>query len=690
MKKNLLFHSFVNILYLLIIGGVNFIPKFITAQTDRGYYTAPYVRYEAEDGVKSSNAILHSSPQVTASETAAEASGRKYIGLAQTGDFVKFKVNKVADGITLRFNMPDSSNQKGKNGRLSFYVNGVKVSTQNLSSYWAYQYFYYYNPSNKPSSSPHMRFDEIHFKLATKLQVGDTLKIQKDTSDAIEYGIDFIEIEEVPAKIENPDPANYYSVTDYGAIPNDNLDDIDAFFNCIQDAAANGKNVYIPEGKFDLSWIYNIVDKNIKITGAGIWYTELYFSTNDVQAGGFSASDAVTNIDISNFYMSTINNERLVNGVANNYKNYHGFTGTYGNNSKIHNIWLEHFETGFWIADNATPIVATNGLDISECRIRNTYADGVNFSQGTSNSIVEYSNIRNCGDDGLAVWPSSTNGAVMATNNIFRYCTVDHIWRASGIAIFGGEGHQINNCLVSNGYQSAGMRFTTDFTGYPFSTNSTNPILCNNNTIINCGTNLDLWNTQRGAIDFNASSSTQGYNVCYIQFRETKIIDSQKNGVQFFGNGGKYNNITFYNTTIDGTGTTGSTPAYGILANTPATQAEFDYVVFANTVSGDYLNQNTNFKLIINFPGQLGIGSVSKKDPINVYYNSMMDVLEVKGETIHLISIYDLSGRQLIVKENTSRVQEFSVGASGLKNGIYLIQLETEKHEIISGKIIKF
>ena len=49
----------------------------------------------------------------------------------------------------------------------------------------------------------------------------------------------------------------------------------------------------------------------------------------------------------------------------------------------------------------------TDELIVSDSRIRNNFADGVNFAQGTRNSKVQNSNVRGNGDDGLAIWSSS-------------------------------------------------------------------------------------------------------------------------------------------------------------------------------------------------------------------------------------------------------------------------------------------
>lgn len=89
--------------------------------------------------------------------------------------------------------------------------------------------------------------------------------------------------------------------------------------------------------------------------------------------------------------------------------NYKGIAGVLGENSKLHDLWLEHFECGIWVGDyvEADKMKYTDELTVSNSRIRNNFADGVNFAQGTRNSKVQNSNVRGNGDDGLAIWSSS-------------------------------------------------------------------------------------------------------------------------------------------------------------------------------------------------------------------------------------------------------------------------------------------
>ncbi|HEY9044480.1 MAG TPA: sugar-binding protein, partial [Ohtaekwangia sp.] len=560
----------------------------------------PYIRYESENGALSGGATLQQALNFDQNQIASEATNQRYVSLAGNGASVEWTTTQAAQGFDIRFTMPDNGSGTGQSGSLGIYVNGSKVKNINLSSYWAYQYFPGADPVQTPGGKTFMRFDEVHFRLDNVVPQGATIKIQKDNGDAITYGVDYIELEPVPAALTLP--ANFLSVETYGANGSDQNDDLAAFNQCITAAASQGKGVYIPTGRFILSDKLNLNVSNIKIQGAGIWYTEIYFSTDRQFYGGIFAR--ASNVEISNFSLNTANNDRMKYDEANprvpaeQYKIYKGFMGTYGNNSRIHDVWVEHFECGFWIAgyDPPYPIDVTNDLIITRARIRNNYADGVNFCQGTSNSVVEYSDVRNNGDDGLAVWPANAAGNTQTCrNNIFRYCTVENNWRAGGAALFGGTGHQIYRCIFKDGVGGSGIRFTNDFGGFTFE-NAGTPIVITDNYIVNCGTTNDLWNQKRGAIEFYANSG-----IFNIEFNNTQIINSQRHAVQLYGS--NIRNIVFNNTKIDGTGmdffvdspTMDDWGGYGILAQAGSEKITFNNVSFDRLESGQVKNYNSGF-----------------------------------------------------------------------------------------------
>jgi hypothetical protein len=107
------------------------------------------------------------------------------------------------------------------------------------------------------------------------------------------------------------------------------------------------------------------------------------------------------------------------------------FTGNGMSGALIEHIWVEHKKLGVWPGPNTT------GLTIRNSRFRNLYADGINFSCGTSNSVVEHTHIRNSGDDSFAVW--SQNTCAPNNGNVFRHVFGQLPWRANCFGIYGGS-----------------------------------------------------------------------------------------------------------------------------------------------------------------------------------------------------------------------------------------------------------
>ncbi|WP_379127241.1 discoidin domain-containing protein [Paenibacillus sp. sgz500958] len=564
--------------------------------------SVPYSRYDTDDATRGGAAVLKTAPTFDQALTASEASGQRYIALPSNGSYAQWTVRsgQGGAGVTMRFTMPDSADGMGLNGSLDVYVNGVKVKTVSLTSYFSWQYFSGDMPGDAPSAGrPLFRFDEVHFKMDTALQPGDTIRIQKNNGDSNEYGVDFLEIEPLPAAIARP--ANSVSVTDHGAVANDGQDDLAAFKAAVTAAVAGGKTLYIPEGTFNLSSMWEIgsssnMINNMTITGAGFWYTNIQFTNPNAAGGGISLRIS-GKLDFSNVYMNSNLRSRYGQNAI-----YKGFMDNFGTNSVIHDVWVEHFECGMWVGDYAhVPAIYADGLVVENSRIRNNLADGINFSQGTSNSTVRNSNIRNNGDDGLAVWTSNTNGAPAGVNNTFSYNTIENNWRAGGIAFFGGSGHKADHNYIIDTVGGSGIRMNTVFPGYHFQNNT--GVVFSDTTIINSGTSKDLYGGERGAIDLEASNDT----IKNVTFTNIDIINTQRDAIQF-GYGGGFENIVFNNININGTGLDGVTTSrfsgphqgsaiYTYTGNGSAT--------FHNLVTSNIANPNINyiqsgFSLIIN------------------------------------------------------------------------------------------
>ena len=511
--------------------------------------TMPYTRYDSDEASLGGGAAIVISPNHLQDNIASQASKQAYVNLPNSGAYAEWTMKSSGRGVTMRFTLPDTGDGMGQKGSLDVYVNNNKVKTVELTSYYMWQYFPGGNPSDTPGGAPCFAFDETHFLLDNKLNVGDKIKIQSSGANGLQYGVDFLEIEEVGDPLGQPE--NSYSVVDYGANPSDDQDDYNAIHACIQAADSAGKNVYFPPGTYRINQIWRLNGQNMKISGAGIWYTNIQFTNDQPGTGGISGGveqdGYCRNIEFCNMYLNSNLRSRY-----NQQAVYKCFMDVW-TNCFIHDIWQEHFECGFWMADYNGNMDYSDGLKIINCRIRNNLADGVNFCQGTSYSTVYNCSIRNNGDDGLAMWNDSTNGAKDEINNVFCYNTIDFIWRAGGIAVYGGSGHRVYNNYLRDTHMSSGIHLNTTFPGHKF--NNNNGISFMNNVLIKTGSVKGGWGEEFGAVDMDGE-------VKNITLTNTYIYDAQHDALHF-GNG--ISNITFNNLTIFGAGTDGQQGNYSSL-----------------------------------------------------------------------------------------------------------------------------
>ena len=460
----------------------------------------PYTTHEAENATIENGATIQQSTDMES--TAVEATNQTYVELPKKDAAVTFNVTEPANALNVRYTIPD-----GVSGQLDVQVNGSSVGNLDLSSHSAWQYLKGDHEYDQvvDGSSARFRFDETRLLLKDiQLKSGDKISLVKKKDDNVTYGIDFIELEQAPAPVAQGE--NSISIVDKGASANDDSDDTAALLAAVEEAKASGKSVYIPEGRFNFDKQVNIEADNLKISGAGVWHTQLHFTSDKRYGGGIVFGHNSNGIELSNLYMDSNLTSRY-----NEDAQYKAISGTLGKDSKIHDIWVQHFEVGMWIGDydQTGNMKYTDGLVIENARIRNNLADGINFAQGTKNSTVKNSNIRGNGDDGLAIWSSISDGtnAAAEENNKFLNNTIESGWRAAGIGIFGGKGHEISGNLIKDVFAGAGIRVNTVFAGHNFDLNDSG-IKIHDNTILRSGTTNDLYNLHRGAIDFQQVRGT--------------------------------------------------------------------------------------------------------------------------------------------------------------------------------------
>ncbi len=520
--------------------------------------TLPYVEYEAENAVYTGTLIgpsRGSLPGYTLNNMAAEASGREAVELTATGQHVTFTATRQANSIVVRYSIPDSTTGTGINATLSIYVNGTFMQKLPVTSRysWSYDRLSEENPKIVNMSTAHHFYDESH-ALTGDIPAGATVTLQKDSDDtAAFYVIDLIDLEQVGAPI--PQPAGSISITDCGAKP-DGSDAGPAIQKCINMAEAQGKLLYIPQGTFKSltaalhSGEPRLQVNNVKIQGAGMWYSMI----SGVAAGFVCGGGACSYYDFALFSDAIYRNGTNKMG---------GFDGTSGPGSVIHDMWVEHSNNGYWVGNN------TNGLVVENSRIRDTFADGVNFNCGTTNSIVRNTQFRNTGDNATGVSSRAGCGNGPTTNNTFQFNTVQLPWNASCHNLFGGGNNTIEDSLCYDTIMEPGIIVANAFAVTPFT--STTSVL--RVSLIRAG---GAFGGDNGALTFEARDGSFSGGAILVQ--DLDIENCTREGIEFNGPHA-ISDVSLNNFTVSGAGTwgvqvqsnaSGSVTASGIVVNNPA------------------------------------------------------------------------------------------------------------------------
>ncbi|WUH89271.1 discoidin domain-containing protein [Streptomyces sp. NBC_00433] len=530
----------------------------------------PFTEYEAENGAYT-GALLTTDQERTFGHTdfATESSGRKSVQLNSTGQYVQFTSTVPTDSIVVRNSIPDAAAGGGIDATISLYVNGSFARKLTFSSTHSWLYGSSDDPeglTNRPGGDARRLFDESSALLNTTYPAGTTFKLQRDATDTASfYIIDLVDLEQVAPPTSKP--AECTSITDYGAVPDDGIDDTAAIQKAVT-ADQNGQItcVWIPAGQWRQEQKiltddplnrgqYNQVGiSNVTIRGAGMWYSQLYTLTQPQDAHGINhphegnfGFDIDDNTQISDI---AIFGSGRIRGGDGNAEGGVGLNGRFGKNTKISNVWIEHSNVGVWVGRDYDNIPAlwgpADGLQFSGMRIRDTYADGINFTNGTRNSQVFNSSFRTTGDDSLAVWANKyvkDQSVDIGHDNHFTNNTIQLPWRANGIAIYGGYGNTIENNLVYDTMNYPGIMLATDHDPMPFSGQT----LVTNNALYRTGGAFWGEAQEFGAITLFASTR----DITGVTIKDTDIYDSTYDGIQFKTGGGSMPGVVISNVKID-------------------------------------------------------------------------------------------------------------------------------------------
>jgi len=427
-------------------------------QASRGA-TVPYYEIEAENASYTGTLI---GPNRDLYQLPTEASGRIAVQI-QGSQYVEFTLTAPANAITIRFSIPDTPSGSGQTAFLNILVDGTHTLNLTVTSIFSWAYGDYPFTKNPSNGKPHHFYDETRGMFGKTLPTGTKVRIQG--YNPIVYTIDLADFYTVPAPYTMP-ASGYVSVTDNGADPSGMKDSTLAFNTTITKAQSQGQNVWIPQGLFKVTTRFTL--NKITVRGAGPWYSTVQATVaHGVGFFGNWAPNPSVDVQLFDFAIVGDTNVRVDEAVDS------GVGGAFNGNSLVQNLWIEHTKCGMWLDG------PFDGLHITGLVIRDTYADGINFHLGITNSMVEQTALRNLGDDGLAMWAEKTADS----NNVFQFNTIQVPVLANGIAIYGGTNNTATDSYVSDSIcDGGGLQLGNRYNAVPL-----NGAVLARHTVVRCG-----------------------------------------------------------------------------------------------------------------------------------------------------------------------------------------------------------
>ena len=157
-------------------------------------------------------------------------------------------------------------------------------------------------------------------------------------------------------------------------------------------------------------------------------------------------------------------------------------------------------------------------------------ADGLNFCDGTSRSVVQNTHIRNTGDDALATWSPTGDWSSQTAciENKFINNLIEQPWHANGIGIYGGTGHAATgNTIRDTVHSGAGVLVGSGFEAVPLE----GTVLVEDNKILSAGGICYIGEDVGGIWLWAKDSDIEAT----IIVKDNKVIDSAGAGVSFHG-----------------------------------------------------------------------------------------------------------------------------------------------------------
>jgi hypothetical protein len=188
--------------------------------------------------------------------------------------------------------------------------------------------------------------------------------------------------------------------------------------------------------------------------------------------------------------------------------------------STFDDIWVEHEFIGI-----NTNLNSAN-VEISHGRVRNTFADGIDFYGSTSRSRIVHSSARSTGDDGFAMWSQGSTPSGISQSNVISHSSAQLQWYGDGFAIYGGNGGDISHSTASDILNYPCLQVSTQFVPAALPASATMSAQGHDLDFYRCGGNG--FNQQFGALLLGTNlESIDG-----VKLDRIKIVDPTYRGIE--------------------------------------------------------------------------------------------------------------------------------------------------------------
>lgn len=479
----------------------------------------PVTTYEAENMTTSGKLL---GPVYGPYQVQTASSDQMCVALKGANAFVAFTAQQRANAMVIRYSLTDGASGESRQAGLLILINGKAAAHAAICSKYSWLYGDYPFTNRPQAGKPRNFYDACRIK-ALSIEPGDqiTIKLEGTPKDASSCMIDLVDLENVPPPLKAPQGAIWLTDARLVSEQTSAGDYTVALRKAINLALKSSKKVWIPAGVYQISGDI-LLPSDICIQGAGMWYTNFVGDSanypNPQRRVRFKGAG-------DHIYLSDFSITGKLDYRSDEEEN-DGIVGSFGTNSTIRRLWIEHTKVGMWL-DNSSH------LTIEGCRLRNTIADGINLWVGVTSTVIENCSARGTGDDCFAIWPmASAAQKYQPGHNLIKDCTAQLPFLANGIAIYGGNSNQVRDCLLKDISAGSAILLSTTF---PTKKGAMDNNFSGKTRIENCRISKSggfdhSWDW-RGAVEICLDKK----NITGIVLKELSIDSSLSSGIHIIG-----------------------------------------------------------------------------------------------------------------------------------------------------------